>query len=206
MPLGKQDHYAAAFGGLNAIHFERDQVWVEPLNCEPEIERRLERRILLFFTGASRSAATILKGQLEATEQQQADVVAALHDIKASARATVALLRAGDLTAFGELLHQCWEIKKRLASGITTPRIDELYAVARSSGALGGKITGAGGGGFLMLYCQEARQEAVTTALEARGLVRTDFRFERGGAVILMDAIPRIHAFGTPERALVGVA
>jgi D-glycero-alpha-D-manno-heptose-7-phosphate kinase len=97
-------------------------------------------------------------------------------------------------------------MKKRLAKGITNPRIDEWYELARAHGAGGGKIAGAGGGGFLLLYCEEPYQEAVTTQLERSGLVRMDFHFERGGAVVLMDAIPRVRTFGYPARALAGVA
>jgi D-glycero-alpha-D-manno-heptose-7-phosphate kinase len=205
MPIGRQDQYAAAFGGLNAIYFGADGVVVEPLNCGSAVEQALEHRIMLFYTGAARSAAGILKDQQEATAQQDEDVIDSLHQIKAMALRTVELLRAGDLDGFGALLDRSWQAKKRLARGVTTPRIDEWYAVAREYGARGGKITGAGGGGFLMLYCEESYQEAVTTALESRGLVRTDFHFERGGAVVLMDAIPRVRSFGAPERALNGV-
>jgi D-glycero-alpha-D-manno-heptose-7-phosphate kinase len=176
------------------------------VNCGPDIERALERRILLFFTGASRSAASILKSQQAATQQQTSEVITSLDEIKAMAQTTLDLLRAGDLTAVGALLHESWEVKKRLANGISNPKIDEWYAVARACGASGGKITGAGGGGFLMLYCEEPYQEAVTTALEAKGLVRMDFHFERGGAVILMDAIPRVQTFGMPERQMAAIA
>jgi D-glycero-alpha-D-manno-heptose-7-phosphate kinase len=206
MPIGRQDQYAAAFGGLNAIHFARDGVRVEPLNCRPEVERALERRILLFYTGAARSAATILKDQQAATQQQERDVIASLHRIKEIAQVTVELLRAGDLAGFGGLLHESWQVKKRLAKGVTSPRIDEWYELARAYGAVGGKITGAGGGGFLMLYCDEPEQDTLTSVLEAKGLVRMDFRFERGGAVILMDAIPRVRSFGKPELALAGLS
>ena len=157
---------------------------------------------MLFFTGAARRAAGILSKQQAATRQQDADVIASLHEIRGMAEETIELLRAGDLTAFGLLLHRSWQAKKRLAHGVSTPGIDEWYELARAHGALGGKIAGAGGGGFLMLYCEEPHQEAVTTALEAAGLVRTDFRFERGGAVVLMDAIPRVRQFGAPEHVL----
>jgi D-glycero-alpha-D-manno-heptose-7-phosphate kinase len=205
MPIGRQDQYAAAFGGLNAISFGSTGVHVEPLNCGPGIEQALEQRILLFFTGGTRSAAGILKDQQAATRHQDAEVIASLHQIKGMAERTIELLRAGDLSGFGALLHESWTAKKRLASGVSTPIIDEWYALAREHGALGGKITGAGGGGFLMLYCEEQHQDAVTAALEARGLVRTNFHFERGGAVVLMDAIPRLGSFGTPEHVLDGV-
>lgn len=205
MPIGRQDQYAAAFGGLNAIHFSERRIRVEPLNLEPEIEVALDRRMMLFFTGTSRSAAAILKEQDSATQQKQDEVLESLHAIKGMAQRTVEILRRGDLDAFGALLHESWQAKKRLAKGISNPRIDEAYALARANGAIGGKIAGAGGGGFLMLYCPEEHQDAVTTALEPLGLVRTDFHFDRGGAVVLMDALPRVRKFGTPERALAGV-
>jgi D-glycero-alpha-D-manno-heptose-7-phosphate kinase len=202
MPIGRQDQYASAFGGLNAIHFDRDNVWVEPIDCAPEVERTFESRIMLFFTRASRTAASILKDQQAATAHGSTHVVASLNDIKTMAETTIRLLRAGDLNGFGELLHESWQIKKRLAKGISNPKIDEWYEVARANGAIGGKITGAGGGGFLMLYCEEPYQEAVTSALEQKGLVRMDFHFERSGAMILVDSLPRVRKFGYPDRVV----
>lgn len=201
MPIGKQDQYAAAFGGLNAIYFERDSVHVEPLNLPVETMRTLERRIMLFYTGASRSAASILKGQ-QAASRNDADVVASLHRIKAMARETIKLFQSADLDGFGDLLHESWQNKKKLAKGITNPKIDECYDLARAVGARGGKIAGAGGGGFLMLYCNEQYQEALADALETHSLVQMDFHLEGSGAVVLMDAIPRIRQFGSPEGAL----
>lgn len=206
MPIGRQDQYAAAFGGLNAIRFEQDQVSIEPIGCDPRVERDFERRILLFFTSAARAAASILKDQQAATAQRSAPVMSSLHDIKKMAETTIDLLRAGDLDGYGDLLHESWQIKKRLAKGITNPKIDDWYSVARANGARGGKITGAGGGGFLMLYCNEPYQDAVTNALEAQGLIRMDFQFERGGAMILMDAMPRVRTFGSAQRVLATLA
>jgi D-glycero-alpha-D-manno-heptose-7-phosphate kinase len=206
MPIGRQDQYAAAFGGLNAIHFEDGRVQVEPIDCPPDVERTFERRIMLFFTRASRSAASILKDQQAATQQRSTPVVSSLNDIKAMAQTTIKLLRSGDLNGYGELLHESWQVKKRLAKGISNPKIDEWYHVARANGAIGGKITGAGGGGFLMLYCGEPYQEAVTSALETCGLVRMDFHFERSGAMILVDSLPRLRTFGSPQRVLATLA
>lgn len=206
MPIGRQDQYAAAFGGLNVIRFDPDGTRVESLGLPIEVEVQLERRIMLFYTGASRSAASILKNQDAATRQTGSDAVQALHRIKGMAETTIDLLGAGDLDGFGALLDESWQAKKRLAEGITNSRIDAAYAVARSHGAIGGKIAGAGGGGFLMIYCQEPYQTAVTQALQDLGLMRMDFRFERGGAVVLMDAIPRIRQFGSVDRALAALA
>lgn len=204
MPIGRQDQYAAAFGGLNAIRFGADEIRVEPLDLRPDIERSLEQRIMLFFTGVSRSAAGILKAQHAASRQPDGAVVASLHRIKEMAQTTIEIFRSGDLDAFGDLLHESWEQKKRLAKGISNPQIDEWYALARQRGARGGKIAGAGGGGFLMLYCAEEYQDDVTVALEAAGLTRMDFHFERGGAVILMDSIPRLGRQGRALPALSG--
>jgi D-glycero-alpha-D-manno-heptose-7-phosphate kinase len=205
MPIGHQDQYAAAFGGLNVIRFNPDGIVVEPLDLRLDVELALEKRIMLFFTGVSRSASSILKEQAAGTQRKGSDTVASLHGIKEMAETAVDLLRAGQLDDFGHLLHESWEAKKRLASGISNPKIDEWYELARAHGAVGGKIAGAGGGGFLMLYCHEPEQEAVTVALETAGLVRMDFHFERSGAVILMDAIPRIRQIGAPGRAFAEV-
>src|SRR5439155_12740126 len=112
--------------------------------------------------------------------------------IRAIAQSTIEVLRAGNLSQFGSLLDESWLAKKQLAKGITDRKIDEWYDLARASGARGGKIAGAGGRGFLMLYCDEPAQDSVTKALEAAGLRRMDFHFERGGAVVLLDALPRI--------------
>lgn len=201
MPIGRQDQYAAAFGGLNAVHFDASGIDVEPLELDPEIERALERRLLMFFTRQSRSAASILKQQHASTQQGNRTTLDALHEIKSMAEAAVQLLRNGELDAFGVLLDQAWQAKKRLARGISNPQIDAWYEIGRRYGAMGGKIAGAGGGGFLMLYCPEEAHEAVTWALETEGLIRMEFRFDRGGAVVLMDSVPRVHRIGRPELA-----
>jgi len=108
-------------------------------------------------------------------------------------------LECGDLHRFGELLAESWEQKKRLSTGISNPQVDEMYELARRRGALGGKLAGAGGGGFLMLYCEEHYQPAVTAALERAGLFRLAFRFERGGAQVLMNALARPAIWTAPE-------
>jgi len=191
-PIGKQDQYAAAFGGLNAITFTREGVTVEPLAVAPETLRRLERNILLFFVGSARSSSDILGPQKEASARAQPEVIESLHAIKEAAFAARRCLEVGDLAQFGALLDLSWQNKKRLAPGITTPLIDECYELARRNGALGGKIAGAGGGGFLMLYCEEEHRDRVTSALARKGLRRIDFRFDMGGARILMNALPRL--------------
>ncbi|HLQ32079.1 MAG TPA: GHMP kinase [Chloroflexota bacterium] len=190
-PIGKQDQYASAHGGFNAFSFSSDGVDVEPLAISPDTIHELEQNLLLFFTGATRSANTILREQQRATAQADRETIAALHFIKEAAAETRRCFERGDLNAFGKLLGETWERKKCLADGISTGRVDELYALARERGATGGKLAGAGGGGFLMLYCERLKQRAVTDALEAAGLYRMDYHFERGGAQVLMNSLAR---------------
>jgi D-glycero-alpha-D-manno-heptose-7-phosphate kinase len=206
MPIGRQDQYAAAFGGLNIISFSHAGVTVEPLKLAPLLERVLDQRLMLFFTGTQRSASNILRDQEAATRRGEGEVMKSLDEIHSVAYETIRLLRAGDLTGFGRLLHQSWQAKKRLARGVSNSIIDQAYEAALAHGAIGGKVAGAGGGGFLLLYCEEQHQEAVTTALEGRGMMRTDFHFERGGAVVLMDALPRVRPLGSADRALAAIS
>jgi D-glycero-alpha-D-manno-heptose-7-phosphate kinase len=187
MPIGKQDQFASAFGGVNAITFARDGAAVRPLRLSPQVLEGLESGILLFYTGTAREAAKVLTEQNRATLSRTPAVIESLHAIKAMAADVVRCFEAGDLRAFGELLHASWEHKKRLVSGISTPWIDECYDTARGCGALGGKITGAGGGGFLMLYCPPGKAAAVTAALEGLGLKRMDFAIDFDGAKILVN-------------------
>src|SRR5438132_14186472 len=182
MPIGKQDQYASAFGGLNKIIFTSEGVTVEPLNVDAEVRHTLERRLMLFFTGSSRESTSILKHQRKSTEDRDESVLQALHNIKQVAVEVQACLERGDLDEFARLLDYSWQEKRRLAPGLSTSFIDECYELALEHGASAGKITGAGGGGFLLVYCHEQAQEAVTNALEERGLKRMNFRFDQQGA------------------------
>lgn len=187
MPIGKQDQFAASYGGLNFIEFQTDGVSVEPIDIDQEQLAQLERRMMLFFTGRSRNSAQILGEQKRSSERNRAGVIEALHQIKGSAIQLRRELQAGNLAAVGECLHYSWLAKRQLARGISDPWIDSWYDAARQAGAAGGKIAGAGGGGFLLLYCEPERQEHVTQTLEANGLSRMDFRFEGGGAMVIMN-------------------
>jgi D-glycero-alpha-D-manno-heptose-7-phosphate kinase len=187
MPIGKQDQYASAFGGFNTITFTSQGVTVEPLQIAPEVRQTLERRLLLFFTGSSRDSTSILKHQRKSTLDQDNTVLQALHNIKQVASEVQACLEQGDLDEFAHLLDCSWQEKRRLAPGLSTGFIDECYDLALQQGAAGGKITGAGGGGFLLLYCQEQAQESVTRALEERGLKRMNFRFDQQGATVVLN-------------------
>ncbi len=187
MPIGKQDQYASAFGGLNNMTFSSQGVTVEPLNIAPEVRQTLERRLLLFFTGSSRDSTSILKHQQKSTQEQDGAVLQALHNIKQVAIEMQTCLEQGDLDEFARLLDYSWQEKRRLAPGLSTGFIDECYDLALQKGAAAGKITGAGGGGFLMLYCHEHEQDVVTRALEDCGLKRMNFRFDQQGATVVLN-------------------
>lgn len=193
MPIGKQDQYAAAYGGLNRIEFERERTTVTPLNLTARTRARLEQNLMLFFTGSTRSASTILSQQKAASERQDPQVMEALHAVKELTTDVQNALERGDVEALGDILHESWTRKKRFAKNVSNARIDEWYEQARSHGARGGKIAGAGGGGFLMLCCAPEQQEAVTGALEAEGLKRMHFHFESGGARVLVNAGLRLN-------------
>jgi D-glycero-alpha-D-manno-heptose-7-phosphate kinase len=187
MPIGKQDQYASAFGGLNAITFSRQGVQVEPLQLAPDVRHTLQRRLMLFFTGSSRESTSILKQQRKSTEEHDGAILQALHTIKHIAMEMRACLEQGDLDAFAQLLNAIWQEKRRLAPGVSTDFIDACYTLALQKGATAGKITGAGGGGFLLLYCHEQVQDVVTSALEEQGLRRMNFRFDQQGATVVLN-------------------
>ncbi len=199
MPIGKQDQYASAFGGINVITFGREGVDVEPLNLSPERVKELEGNLMLFFMGSSRSSSTILRQQQESTRRGEKRVLESLHAIKEMALQMRTEMEHGDLSVVGQLMDRAWEQKKRLARTVTNQSIDESYQIAKEAGALGGKVTGAGGGGFLLLYCPPDHQPEVTQRLRERGLQPIRFQFDFLGAHILMDS-------GEPsqERELMG--
>ena len=201
MPIGVQDQYAAAFGGFNWMTFAADGVSIVPLAISADILARLESNLLLMFTGSARNSADILSRQNKASRERKPQVIEALQAVQQLAYRARELLLQGELDSFGRLLHEAWQHKKRFASGITNPAIDQAYELARQHGALGGKIAGAGGGGFLLLYCQDGAADRVASALNERiGLQRMDFHFETDGARVLFNAGLRLH---TPEMVFV---
>lgn len=188
MPIGKQDQYASAFGGLNTITFTASGVTVQPLRIDLEVRQALERRLMLFLTSNSRESASILKHQRRSIESNDRAVLGALHNISVIADEIKTCLEHGDLDNFARLLHQSWLEKRNLAPNLSNSFIDECYSLALQYGASAGKITGAGSGGFLMLYCSEHVQKAVTSALEAYGLKRMNFCFDNRGAAVILNA------------------
>jgi D-glycero-alpha-D-manno-heptose-7-phosphate kinase len=181
-PIGKQDQYIAAYGGLRQIRFlPQEVVETEAVGVSEACAQQLNRNLLLFYTNTTRAASSVLAEQ-QTNIPARLSCLDALQDL---ARRGAACLRQGDVDAVGRLLHEGWELKKSLASGITNARLDALYTAARQAGALGGKIAGAGGGGFLLLYCPLHKQEAVRAALSH--LRELPFAFERDGSKVIFN-------------------
>lgn len=181
-PIGIQDQYIAAYGGLRFIEFTSNgQVNVQRISLDNRTMRQLNENLLLFYTGVTRKSNGILKEQ-EANIKQR---LAVLGEMKSIARVACEELRGGNLEAVGELLHESWQLKKSLASRISNGALDEIYRVARDAGATGGKIAGAGGGGFLLLYCPREHQEGVRTALN--DLQELPFKLGEDGSKVIFD-------------------
>jgi D-glycero-alpha-D-manno-heptose-7-phosphate kinase len=183
-PVGKQDQYVAAFGGINCYEFRPDNsVVVSPLCVSEDTLREFEQRVLLFSTGIVRQAPEILKDQDDKTKQHSKDMIANLHTIKQIGYESKAVLEAGNLDEYGKLLHEHWERKRARSKSISNARIDRWYDVGRESGAIGGKLIGAGGGGFLMFLAEDPTD--LRRAMAAEGLDELRFGFDFEGTRIL---------------------
>jgi D-glycero-alpha-D-manno-heptose-7-phosphate kinase len=186
--VGKQDEYASAFGGLNFIEFLPDGTSrVEPVTLSQGVLSDFQNSLLLFFTGAAHHSWGILEEQERSTAEQAKKPLEALHEIKKLAFQMKDALTSGDLRQFASLLHESWLAKKQVSSKISNGHIDSVYEAAMGSGALGGKITGAGGGGFLLLYCEPQNHDRVREALEGYGLKEMSFSFDFQGAHVLVN-------------------
>lgn len=179
-PIGKQDQYIAAYGGLRKLVFEPDDnVRIENLAVAPETLRALDDNLMLFYTGVGREASTVLTEQ-KARIAENTDCLRAMVEMVDEMER---FLVGGEIDEFGSALDYCWQLKKKLASNISNSQIDDLYQRARDAGALGGKITGAGGGGYLLLYCDRSRQNAVRQVLSS--LSELVFHLEPAGSKLL---------------------
>jgi len=179
-PIGKQDQYICAYGGMNYIQFNKDgTVFVDPIICTAETKKKLHNRLMLFYTGMMRVSSSILTEQRSKTHAN----LAYLDRMVDLAKETKYLLNNNKIDGIGDLLHEGWMFKKKLASGISNNQIDDYYERALNAGAVGGKILGAGAGGFLLLYCEEKNQQAVREAL--KDLKESPFSFEPQGSKII---------------------
>ena len=180
---GKQDQYAAAFGGFNYIEFMKNDIAiVNPLKIKRWVIDELEASMLLYFTGRSRSSAAIIDEQKKNTEKGNGDAVEAMHKIKQSAIDTKLALLKGDINAFANILREAWENKKRMAKHISNPMIQQAMDVAIQAGAKAGKVSGAGGGGFIMFVVEPTRKKEVELALSKLDGFVMPFNFSDGGA------------------------
>jgi D-glycero-alpha-D-manno-heptose-7-phosphate kinase len=183
-PIGKQDQYIASFGGVTCFRFlPDDRVEVMPLQLDSETLANLEDNLLLFFTGFTRSASSILEEQDTRTRQHDAEMISQLHVVKQLGCESKAALECGDLRRFAELMHMHWEHKKARSRSMTNSSIDEFYELARRNGALGGKLIGAGGGGFLMLYTEDKTR--LRGVMRRAGLREVRMRFDFQGTTVL---------------------
>jgi D-glycero-alpha-D-manno-heptose-7-phosphate kinase len=181
-PIGKQDQYIAAYGGLRFIEFQKDgAIRSRKIHVDEKSQRLLNMNFILFFTGISRKSDSILEEQ----QNRITDRLATLSEIKNMAYTACNELEASNIDVLGDLLHKSWLLKKQLAGPISNGLIDEIYEAARQAGAIGGKLTGAGGGGFLLLYCPHNKQEAVRLALST--LQELPFNLEQDGTKVIFN-------------------
>jgi D-glycero-alpha-D-manno-heptose-7-phosphate kinase len=183
-PVGKQDQYIAAYGGITCFEFDRGgDVRAEPLVLSQSTLHELEDHLLLFFTGFSRNAGDMLKDQDQRTKQADTSMVDNLHYVKDLGKRSRTALEQGDLAGFGEIMHEHWERKRKRSTGMSNAHIDEWYELGRKAGAIGGKLVGAGGGGFLMFYAPEPQK--VRSAMVGAGLEEVRFRFDFDGTRVV---------------------
>ena len=195
-PVGKQDQYTAAFGGLIMLDIDKNGL-VKP--SRPEISEdiidELESSMLIYYTHNTRSASEILKEQSNAVKDKKSDshkiVVESLHIIKDIGHRTVTAITKGHLDDFGKLMDEHWRAKKKLSNKISSSKIDDLYELGIKNGALGGKILGAGGGGFLLFYCPKEKQNHLTNTMISQGLRRLRFKFDFDGSKVMMNVFNR---------------
>lgn len=186
-PIGKQDQYIAAIGGITCLTFHRDdKVTAEPLNISMDTMFDLEDNLLLFFTGFSRSASAILKDQNVKSQQNDTDMINNLHYVKDLGYQSKRALTSGSTKLFGELMHDHWEHKKARSGGMSNPKIDEWYELGMKNGAVGGKLVGAGGGGFLMFMAHDRNK--LRRAMATAGLEEVRFKFDFEGTKVMMSA------------------
>lgn len=184
-PIGKQDQYIASFGGISSFDFHKDgQVSVNPLKLSPDTMFDLEDNLLLFYTGTTRSASNILRDQDEKSKSGNLDMIDNLHKIKELGIGSRDALLDGDTKAFGQLMHEHWLTKVKRGSGISDSRINCLYELGRANGAVGGKVVGAGGGGFLMFYASD--RDLLRRTMKENDLTELRFSFDFEGTKVVL--------------------
>lgn len=184
-PVGKQDQYIAAFGGLTCMSFEPDgQVNVSPILVSNETLQDLEEHLCMYFTGYSRAADTVLQDQKDRSDRGEKEMLSNLHFVKENGRATKVALETGDMAQFASLMHDHWRNKRKRSTDMSNPDIDRWYDKAMDNGAIGGKLVGAGSGGFLLFYAKD--QDLLRQAMREEGLTQVRFQFDHDGSTVLV--------------------
>jgi D-glycero-alpha-D-manno-heptose-7-phosphate kinase len=184
-PMGKQDQYLAALGGFVVLEIDKDgNVKSKKINLEKSIMNELNRNLLIFYTGQQRKNNKILKEQDDSTKSNKQEVLNSLHYIKESGYKILDIVQSGNIDDLGFMFRDHWEMKKKLSSGVTNEKIDSIYNIALENGATGGKISGAGGGGFFTFYCNKNHQQ-LRDAMKAEGLKELDYSFDLDGSKII---------------------
>lgn len=184
LPIGKQDEYVSIFGGFNFIKFEKEKTSIHPIKLKKTTSIELEQNLLLFFA-KSRGKSKVLSMQIDNIKQNKHDTIDSLHYVKQLSEEMYRSLIKSDLTAIGKLLNKGWLAKKNFARGVSNDFIDKVYETALKHGAIGGKLTGAGGGGHMLFYCEKPKQKTVIDKLESLGLKQVKFNFHKEGAKVL---------------------
>ena len=184
-PIGKQDQYMAAYGGFTVLNIAKDgNIVVENANISYNTIENLKRNLLIFYSGKRRLNKNILGAQNKSTQKNEKQVLDSLHYIKKSGYKILEIIESGNITELGEMFDEHWQYKKKLAKGVSNPEFDKIYELAKRNGALGGKISGAGGGGFFLFYCEE-RKHKLRSAMADIGLKEMRFDFDFEGTKIL---------------------
>lgn len=184
-PIGKQDEYSTAHGGLNYITFTKEKVKVNPVEITKSSLLELQNNLLLFFLKKPRKSSTILTKQIENIKMKKKDTINSLHQSQILAEEVYHAMNSNDITRIGELLHQGWQNKKKFASGVSNEFVDKIYDVALKHGSIGGKLTGAGGGGHLLLYCDIPKQRDLITKMESFGIKLVEFGLHMKGPKLI---------------------
>ena len=184
-PIGKQDDYIASFGGFNFIRFTDEQVYVEPIKINKSTFDELQENLLLFFIGDTRKNADILSNQLDNIKQRRKETIESLNYVKGLAEEMNSSLKQSDITLFGELLHKGWLAKKKFTKDVSNENVNKIYDIALENGALGGKLTGAGGGGHMLFYCEKSKHDGFIQKMEDIGLKHIRFKFNNDGPKVL---------------------
>lgn len=184
-PIGKQDEYISAFGGFNFIKFEKEKVTAVPIKMNKTSFLELQQNLLLFFIGDTRSSSKILSTQIDHIKTNQKDTMHSLEYVKNLAQIMHKSLKKSDLTTFGELLHKGWIAKKKFTKSVTSEHIDRIYETALKYGSIGGKLTGAGGGGHMLFYCEIPKQQKLIEKMKSLGLKHIRFGFQNEGPKVL---------------------